>query len=337
MKNLFLKHYTFLVIALSASIAFSSCSGGKSAVDETWSLVELVTVGDPIENSSSEIIEVKNCGIPVEISTDCSAGTSRDLSVTITSGDAIGVSSQFIIEGNVETSLGIGQQSGQSVTLPNPPSGNVYLYTIDKVYRIVNGEALARSSNGDEQVVNYKFHASCSINIVDRKQIGCTSEDFATATPSSIASENNKTYLSELSPRIVEAAGGNYCIGRDPVGDPPTCTGAKINVQGTPYPHSLFAHADSVLVFDLNGNYETFVTSIILQGGDCGDGASFRIELDGKEVFKSPVIQHGEVPRDLRIDVKNGYVLRLETYTGGNNDYFCDGTIWGEPYLISKP
>jgi len=166
-----------------------------------------------------------------------------------------------------------------------------------------------------------------------------TNTPFVTTT--SIPNENSPdekiTFLSELSPRIVEAAGGNYCIGRDPVGDPPSCIGEEIKVKGTPYPHSLFAHADSVLVFDLNGQYDTFVTSIVLQGGDCGDGASFRIELDGKEVFKSSVIQHGEIPRDLRINVKNMYVLRLETYVGGNNDYFCDGTIWGEPYLISKP
>jgi hypothetical protein len=145
------------------------------------------------------------------------------------------------------------------------------------------------------------------------------------------------TFLSDLSPRTIDAAGDNYCIGRDPVGDPPTCTGAKIEVQGTPYPHSLFAHADSTLVFELNGQYDTLVTSIVLQGGNCGDGASFRIELDGKEVFKSPIIQHEEIPHDIRIDVRNGYVLRLETDTGGNGDYMCDGTIWGEPYLISNP
>ncbi len=166
-----------------------------------------------------------------------------------------------------------------------------------------------------------------------------TKTPFITTTPTPETNAPNEiiTFLAELSPRVSEAAGGNYCIGRDPVGDPPSCIGAKIAVYGTPYPHSLFAHADSTLVFDLNGQYETFITFIVLQGGDCGDGASFRIELDGQEVYKSHIVQHGEVPHDLRIDVRDGHILRLETYTGENNDYFCDGTIWGEPYLISKP
>jgi hypothetical protein len=158
-----------------------------------------------------------------------------------------------------------------------------------------------------------------------------------TATPVSPVANEKAVFLSDLIPKSIEAAGNNYCVGRDPVGDPPTCTGAKIEVQGTSYPHSLFAHANSILIFDLNGKYETFATSIFLFGSQCGDGASFRIELDGKEVFNSSTIQHGEIPHDVRIDVRNGYSLRLETYIGSNNDYSCDGTVWGEPYLISNP
>lgn len=184
MKNLFLKHYTFLFIILVASVAFSSCNGGNSAVDETWSLVELVTVGDPIENSSSEIIEVKNCGIPVEKSTECSAGTSKELNATVTGGGAFGVGSQFTFEGSVGTTLGIGQQSGETVTLSTPPDGLIYTYVVNKLYRVVTGQALAKSSHGNEQVVNFTFQASCTIDIVSREQTNC-SDVASTSTPSS--------------------------------------------------------------------------------------------------------------------------------------------------------
>lgn len=177
MNNLYSRHYSFLFMILIASVVFSSCSGGSSAVDETWSLVKLVTVGDPIENSSTEFVEVKNCGIPIEKTTDCSAGTSNDLNVTFTGGGALGVGSQFIIEGSVGTTLGIGQQSGQSVKLPIPLDGYIYTYTIEKVYQVVTGEALARSGDGDEQVVNFNFHANCSIDVIDKVQTSCSGVD----------------------------------------------------------------------------------------------------------------------------------------------------------------
>jgi hypothetical protein len=48
----------------------------------------------------------------------------------------------------------------------------------------------------------------------------------------------------------------------------------------------------------------------------------------------SSTIEHGDIPRDLRLDIKGGYVLRLETFIGSNGDFMCDGTVWGEPYLI---
>ena len=177
MINLTPKRKVLILLIIGFSLGFSSCTGGKSAVDTAWSLTKLVSVGDPIENSSTEIIEVKNCGIPIEKTTDCSAGTSNDLSVTLNSGGALGVGSQFIIEGSVGTTLGIGQQSGQSVKLPNPSDGFIYTYTVSKNYRIVTGQAIARSSNGEEQVVNYNFHASCSIDIIKREQASCSGND----------------------------------------------------------------------------------------------------------------------------------------------------------------
>jgi serine/threonine protein kinase len=163
-----------------------------------------------------------------------------------------------------------------------------------------------------------------------------TSKSTQTPFPTATLAPLNTliTYLSDIRPRVISAAGGNYCIGRDPVGDPPTCTGARIAVQGTPYPHSLFAHADSTLVFDIEGKYDALVTSIFLFGSACGDGATFRVELDGREIYMSPTIKHGDIPRDLRLDIKGGYVLRLETFIGSNGNSMCDGTVWGEPYLI---
>jgi len=96
------------------------------------------------------------------------------LSASITTGGAFGsAGAQFILEGNIGTTLGIGQESGESIALPVPPDGYIYLYTISKKYKIVTGQAIALSSTGDEQSVDFNFQASCSIKIVDKEQMAC--------------------------------------------------------------------------------------------------------------------------------------------------------------------
>lgn len=171
------KHSFFIFLTIAVSLGFASCTGAKSTVNTTWSLVKLVSVGNPIRNSTQEIIEVKNCGEPIEKTTTCSAGTSRDLNVSLTSGAEIGVVSEFKIEGTVGTSLGVGQESGESVRLPIPPDGFIYTYTVNKFYQFVTGQVMVRSSDGDEETANFSFNASCSIDIVDKQQTNCSGYD----------------------------------------------------------------------------------------------------------------------------------------------------------------
>ena len=152
-----------------------SCSGGgQPASHETWALVRLLSMGEPLSSVVSETIEVRNCIVPEIKTSDCSAGTSNSLSVNL--GGSVGFGEGFSgsIDSSVSSSLGIGRQNGQSISLASPPSGYIYIYEVGKRFRVVNGEVLARSSNGDEQVVNYVFNASCSITIISREQINCS-------------------------------------------------------------------------------------------------------------------------------------------------------------------
>ena len=163
------------------------------------------------------------------------------------------------------------------------------------------------------------------------KELESTRESLAALQPDL---NTTITYLSDVPLHKISVAGNNYCVGRDPIGDPPTCTGSYIELDGILYSHSLFSHADSALVFDIEGIYDTFVASSFLFGSDCGDGAAFRVDLDGHELYTSPTIKHGDIPHNIRLDVKDGHFLRLETSMGSDGDNDCDGTVWGEPYLI---
>lgn len=166
-----------LKIAISLLLLSSlvSCGGGgQAAVNETWSLVKLVSKGDPIDNIVPETIEVRNCGIPETKTTDCSAGTSNSLSVDFGGGVEFGEGVSGSIDSSVSSSLGIGRQSGQSISLDVPLSGYIYTYEVEKRFSIISGEAVARSNNGKEQTVSYVFNASCSITIISREQTSCS-------------------------------------------------------------------------------------------------------------------------------------------------------------------
>lgn len=151
-----------------------------------------------------------------------------------------------------------------------------------------------------------------------------------TPTPSVVS-----VYLSDFAPIVANAAGGNFCIGRSPVGDPPRCS-ASLLLEGKTLSHSIFAHADSTVEFALNGEYNLFRTALVMLGGECGDGAIFAVFLDDAEIFRSGRITYQTPPVDVELDVTDGRLLRLETYIGPSNDLNCDGSVWGEP-ILEKP
>lgn len=173
MNKPFPKHKIFIFLIFTLSFGFVSCNGENPALDTTWSLTKLVSVGVPIEDSVTETVEVKNCGIPIEKTTDCSAGTSSDLTVSANGGGAFGAGAQLTFDAGVGATLGIGKESGQSVKLETPSDSFIYKYTVIKNYQVINGEAIALSSNQEEKIVNYSFHASCSIDIISKEQTSC--------------------------------------------------------------------------------------------------------------------------------------------------------------------
>lgn len=158
------RFFTLLCLCL----ALSAC-GGRAIANETWALIQLLTKGERADQST-EVVEVRNCGVPENKTTSCSAGTSNSLSVSGSLGGSIEVVN---IQGGLGADLGIGRDSGESVDLETPPDGYIYRYTVNKEYRVIEGQAVAKSSGGKEETVNYNFHASCSIQIVSRDTQSC--------------------------------------------------------------------------------------------------------------------------------------------------------------------
>ena len=94
--------------------------------------------------------------------------------------------------------------------------------------------------------------------------------------------------------------------------------------QGQIYQKGIFAHAPSRLVFDLGGKWKTFGALGALQRG--GNSVVFVVKGDGKELFRSPLIQ-GEDSSEIKLDVRGVKTLELISEDGGDGNG-SDWSVW---------
>jgi hypothetical protein len=165
----------YLVITVLATL-ITACSGEDQANSETWSLVDLISKGEE-SSVAIESVMVRNCGAAERKTIECSAGTSSDLSVSLVGGVQLGEGVIGSIDISVTNGLGIGRNSGESLALDTPAEGNIYVYTIEKVYRVIFGKMLVHSSTGGGIEADYAFNASCSLTIKTVETVVCSDID----------------------------------------------------------------------------------------------------------------------------------------------------------------
>jgi hypothetical protein len=91
------------------------------------------------------------------------------------------------------------------------------------------------------------------------------------------------------------------------------------------------SHANSRLVWNLNGKYNKFYSYIGLDDESaCGNGAIWVVKGDGRELYRSKVLTSRELD-SLIVDVSGINVLELETLNNGDKD--CDHTDWAGAWL----
>lgn len=143
-----------------------------------------------------------------------------------------------------------------------------------------------------------------------------------------------EAYLGDLKPVSYTLGYGTFSVGKymfsseDPadrikLGDP-------IMLGGQPDPHAIFAHAPSRIVFKLERSYTALSALIgMVEWIDCGDGVSFTILVDGKEVYYRPEVKPNYGPIKLVAMINGGSELTLITDVGPNGNMDCDWAIWG--------
>jgi len=196
-----LRHSVSVLLVLLTT----ACPGLGSITDETWTMVNVLSVGEQVDNAI-EAIEVRNCGIIEQKAVECAAGTSNELTVSF--GGSVGSSAGLFVtvDSSVGAVLGIGRESGESLNLESPPEGFIYRYTINRTFRVRSGEALLHSSAGTEQTAVYAFHASCSLNIESRDTLSCAHQAGEgqpyTKSPTDRSLLPTLTSMSALTPRV---------------------------------------------------------------------------------------------------------------------------------------
>ena len=99
--------------------------------------------------------------------------------------------------------------------------------------------------------------------------------------------------------------------------------------QGQIYQKGIFAHAPSRLVFDLGGRWKLFSALGALQRG--GSSVVFVVKGDGKELFRSPLIQ-GEDSSEIKLNVRGVKTLELICEDGGDGNG-SHWSVWLNPEI----
>ncbi len=114
-------------------------------------------------------------------------------------------------------------------------------------------------------------------------------------------------------------------------------TGRELSAAGRRFAKGLGVHSRCVLTYDLNGAYDSFHAF----AGICDEVAGlrargsmvFRVMVDGKQVFESPVLRGGDPPLRLPVlSMKGAASLTLEADFADAFDT-CDRGFWGHALL----
>jgi alpha-galactosidase len=141
----------------------------------------------------------------------------------------------------------------------------------------------------------------------------------------------NAVWLDSLNLSFVRQGYGSPHAGRS-VDDNP------ITLDGVVYPHGVGTHAVSYMNIDLHGDATKFVSMVGVDDEKKGSDGSvvFFVYLDGKQVFKTPVMHPGEAPKMVSVDLTGAKHMQLKV-GDANNGIDSDHADWAGAliYLVS--
>jgi hypothetical protein len=112
--------------------------------------------------------------------------------------------------------------------------------------------------------------------------------------------------------------------------------GQPLSIRGQVFQRGIGVHAYTLLAYDLSAAYEYFTATVGIDDS-APEFASviFRIKLDGRIAYESPVLRRSDAPMQVNVKLTGARVLELECDPTEDLD-MGDHAVWGAPSLV-KP
>ncbi|NRB50723.1 MAG: NPCBM/NEW2 domain-containing protein, partial [Saprospiraceae bacterium] len=208
----------------------------------------------------------------------------------------------------------------------NTPEGNVIVKPKDPA----NSELWVRDNSLGENAM-----PPLAKNIIDDEYIDVLT-DWINSLDESACST---TFLSDLSWEGTPTNGWGPVELDQSNGGTGSNDGSTLTINGTSFAKGLGAHAESEIIYNIGGGYETFKSFIGVDDATCSSGSvQFEVYTDGSLVYQSPVLTQADDGVPISVDVTGVNQLRLvvnDGGSGGNNPIACDHADWADAKLES--
>ncbi len=109
--------------------------------------------------------------------------------------------------------------------------------------------------------------------------------------------------------------------------------GKPLTINGTVYPKGLGVHADSEIVYLLDGRCSRFTADIGVDDETGGNGSVvFAVKADAEQLFSSGIVRGGTAPQRVDVDLQGRKELRLIVTNGGDGAAY-DHADWAAALL----
>ncbi len=195
-----MKRFLLIFFAL---LFLNACTPGPTGTPtQNWSIVKLLTQEEQVE-SITDVRVVRHCGpILEQKSISCVAGTSKELSFSMGGSGGFSLGVEVTVDSSVGNALGLNRESGEQLDLPSPPDGSIYRYIVTTEYRVLHGQALAKSTAGEERPADYAFQATCTLRIENVEEQSCQENVAGNSAGGEGASEAQQTAEADLASQV---------------------------------------------------------------------------------------------------------------------------------------
>ncbi|MDR1291378.1 MAG: NPCBM/NEW2 domain-containing protein, partial [Planctomycetaceae bacterium] len=113
-------------------------------------------------------------------------------------------------------------------------------------------------------------------------------------------------------------------------------SGAKLSIAGQTFQHGLGTHANSKIVYELEGKYERFEAKVGVDDAMkdyTKSSVVFIVLVDGEKKFDSGVMRINDAPKNVSVDLNNAETLELVVTDAGDGKD-CDHANWADAKLV---